>query len=541
MNQNNGSKFNQNNTALKPPSVPNQPPATANTHAAIATPVNGNGTLNGNRSNGHVKFDQPVVLRQSHHWSRGILWGIMGVTTFGIIWASVAKIEQAVPAQGKLEPQAKVQEVQAPVGGVVKEILVQDGQRVKKGDLLVRLDPDADKAKLASLRKIRETLVRENQFYGAALRNPAVPISPPPGTQVSLSSELPSLVKSRDALVAEIQFYQGRIDDNPQMAGVNAEQRQRMRLATAELNSRVAAAQSEVEQLIKRLDQNKSQLVNAQSRLKTESEIATSLDLLCKEGGFSKIQCKKQESEVGTRRAEVQQLTDEQLRLELDIDKARQQLANTQALTKKELTDQIANNNKQINEIDSKIDGITRQLKETIVANEKKIAEIDSQLKQAEVTLNYQELRAPVSGTVFDLKPASPGFVTNSTEPILKIVPDDALIAKVDITNKDIGFIREGMPVDVRIDSFPFSEFGDVKGKVVGIGSDALPPDQIHQYYRFPAKIQLEQQTLNVNGKKVTLQSGMSISANIKVRDRTVMSIFTDLFSKNADSLKNVR
>jgi len=78
-----------------------------------------------------------------------------------------------------------------------------------------------------------------------------------------------------------------------------------------------------------------------------------------------------------------------------------------------------------------------------MVENNKRIAEIDSQLRQAEVNLKYQELQAPVSRTVFDLQAHSPGFVTNSSEPILKIVPDDALTAKVFITNRDIGFVRE--------------------------------------------------------------------------------------------------
>ncbi|GAB4184437.1 MAG: HlyD family type I secretion periplasmic adaptor subunit [Coleofasciculaceae cyanobacterium] len=541
MNQHNGSKLDRNNnTATKSPVSPSQQNAFSNTNGNGAA-LNGNGNVNGKRSKGQSQFDQPVLLRQPHHWSRGILWGIMGVTTFGIIWASVAKIEQAVPAQGKLEPQGKVQDIQAPVGGVVKELLVKDGQSVKKGQLLLRLDPTADKAKLASLNQIRAKLIQENQFYRAALRNPTISLNPPSETQIELSSELPSLAKSREALVAENQFYQSQIDGNSRTTNLNSEQRQRMRFATEELNSRIASAESEVEQLQKRLDQNQSQLLNARKRLETEQRILSDLEPLVRVGGFSRIQYTKQQSEVGTRKAEVEQLNDEKIRLELDIAQAREQLANTKALTKKELTDQIAVNNKQINEADAKIDAIKRQIRETILANEKKIAEIDSQLKQAEVTLDYQELKAPVDGTVFDLKPAAPGFVTNSTEPILKIVPADALVAKVDITNKDIGFVKEGMRVDVRIDSFPFSEFGDVKGTLDSIGSDALPPDQIHQYYRFPAKVKLDRQSLVVNGNKVPLQSGMSVSVNIRVRDRTVLSIFTDLFTSQADSLKTVR
>ena len=131
--------------------------------------------------------------------------------------------------------------------------------------------------------------------------------------------------------------------------------------------------------------------------------------------------------------------------------------------------------------------------------------------------------------------------MTNSTEPILKIVPDDALTAKIFITNRDIGFVKEGMIVDVRIDSFPFSEFGDVKGELVWIGSDVLPQDQILNMYTFPAKIRLDRQSIVINGRTVPLQSGMSVSANMKVRNRTVMSIFTDLFTQKVESLKSVR
>ncbi|HEY9845396.1 MAG TPA: HlyD family efflux transporter periplasmic adaptor subunit, partial [Candidatus Caenarcaniphilales bacterium] len=132
----------------------------------------------------------------------------------------------------------------------------------------------------------------------------------------------------------------------------------------------------------------------------------------------------------------------------------------------------------------------------------------------------------------------TPGFVTNSSEPILKIVPRDNLVAKVFITNQNIGFVKEGMAAEVRIDSFPFSQFGDIQGRLVSIGSDALPPDQIRPFYSFPAKIQLERQTILVNRRAVPLQSGMSLSANIKLRKRTVISIFTDLLSQKIESLR---
>ncbi len=176
-----------------------------------------------------------------------------------------------------------------------------------------------------------------------------------------------------------------------------------------------------------------------------------------------------------------------------------------------------------------------------LIENNKRLAEIDSQLSQANLTLQYQDIKAPENGIVFDMQVYNPGFVAHLSQPILKIVPGDALTAKIFITNRDIGFVKAGMEVDVRLDSFPFSEFGDVKGKLVWIGSDALPPDEVYPFYRFPAKVRLEKQSLLINGQEVALQSGMGVTTNIKVRSRTVMSIFTDLFVKDTESLKFIR
>jgi HlyD family secretion protein len=481
------------------------------------------------------KFDQPVLLQQSSLWSRAILWVLTGVTTTAIVWACIAKIEEAIPAQGKLEPLGTIKEMQAPVGGVVKAIYVSDGQRVKQGDLLLSLDSTAAKAQLASLKKIRTSLLQEKQFYQAQMSGSFSPADLNTTiVQLGLPRELASLTKSRVVLAAENQLYRAQLNGAPKGVRLSPEQQERLQSHQAELNTRVITAQLSVEQLIKKLNQTQSELATTKNKLVVNQEILQNIESLAKVGGISRIQYLKQQQEVQTNLGETDQLSQEQKRLKLAISEAEQKVQNTLALSRKDLLLQMANNDKDIAEIDS-------QLTKAIVENNKRIAEIDSQISQAKLTLQYQDLRAPVSGTVFDLQAHTPGFVANSSASILKIVPNETLTAKVFITNRDIGFIKEGMKVDVRIDSFPFSEFGDLKGQLVWIGADALPPDQIHSFYRFPAKIRLEQQSLLINGRKVPLQSGMSVSANIKVRQRNVMSIFTDVFTQKIENLKFVR
>lgn len=480
-------------------------------------------------------FDSPAILEQSDIWSRSILWGLMGVTTVAVVWASVAHIEEAIPATGKLEPTGTVKVVQAPLGGVVKAIYVEDGQRVKKGARLLELDPTAAKSQLASLQKIRTSLRQENQFYTTVMHGATSSASTATALiDRKLSPELISLTKSRATLNAENQLFRAQLSGVAPGINLNPEQLERLQSNTAELDSRVAAAKLEAEQLTKQLSQTTIKLASTKETLKMNLGILHDIIPLAKDGAISRIQLLKQQQEVQNNSSEIEQLTQEVSRIKLAINQAISKEQNTIALSHKEWLNQMADNNKRIAEIDS-------QLTKAIVENNKRLAEIDSQISQSNLSLRYEELVAPSNGTVFDLQAHTPGFVANASQAILKIVPDDALTARVFITNKDIGFVKEGMDVDVRIDSFPFSEFGDVKGKLIEIGSDALPPDQIHPYYRFPAKVTLSRQSLLINGRTVTLQSGMSVNANIKVRKRTVMSIFTDLFSKSVESLKFVR
>ncbi|MDB9391767.1 HlyD family efflux transporter periplasmic adaptor subunit [Microcystis aeruginosa] len=543
--------------------------------------------------------EQSVILKQSPIWSRTIIWTLMSVTTAALIWSALAKIEQVVGAQGQLKPQGKVQEVQAPVNGVVQEVKVKDGDRVNKGDVLVLMDSSASQVQLESLRTIRTTAEKENQFYRLLMAQDLTPAQVESSiAQLKLPSEIADLARNRAALVAENQLYQAQVSEGASSSALQGEQLARLAAARREANSRQAAARLEMEQLAKQLNQTRVQLADARSQLikdrlvleeiKTrnansmkqgqesldiERNILNDIEPLAEEGAVARYQInkqkqsvtdrqnelqqqeangeidrEKQEKEVQTRIAEISRLEQEEKRYSLLISQAREKLINTTVITEKDVRDKMADNQKRIAEIDSQISRI-------IIDNNKRIAELDSQISQAQQTIKYQKITAPIGGVVFDLK-ARPGFVPqpSQAEALLKIVPDgcptevkDAakgcLVAEVDVTNQDIGFVRVGQKTDIRIDSFSYSEYGDIKGEVISIGSDALPPDENHRFYRFPVRVSLSSQELVLKDKStLPLQSGMSVSVNIKVNEnRTVLGLFTDMFNKQVDTLKQVR
>ena len=171
------------------------------------------------------------------------------------------------------------------------------------------------------------------------------------------------------------------------------------------------------------------------------------------------------------------------------------------------------------------------------------LEELETKITETSVNLRYQVLRSPVDGIVFDLKPRGEGYAAQGTETVMKIVPYDTLEAKVEIPSRKIGFVRVGMPADLSIDSFPSTDFGVLEGEVKSIGSDALPPSQLDNRpeYRYPAMIRLSSQQLKLkDGEPLTLQVGMSLTSNIKLRKVSYLQLILGTFQDKVDSLRQI-
>jgi len=347
-----------------------------------------------------------VVLVQGNTWIRGVTWSLILTAGFGLGWLALARTEEVIVVQGKLEPEGDVKEIQLPVGGVVKKILVEAGDRVDKGQVLIQLDQEVSTEQLRSL----STRIRQKE---------------------------------------------AQIDQTQQLT-----------------------------------DQ---QIKTTNEQLELDRKILGKLESLQSLGATSEFQYLQQKTAV-------QKLVGDLSKIALD---GRRQ----------------------------------------VLILEQELAQLKAEFAQASVSLRYQSLRSPVAGTVFDLKPTTIGFVAQTSQPILKIVPLNRLEADVEVPSDKIGFVRVGMQADISIDSFPASDFGVLNGLVDSIGSDALPPDQQKQRigYAFPVTIGLKEQSLKLeNGRSLPLQVGMSLTANIKLRSVSYLQLLLNTFRSKADSLREL-
>ena len=412
-------------------------------------------------------FNQPVLLKKNRRTSSVLVWTLAGGTAFATGWAFLAPLPQTVAVQGKLQPASGVQAIEASVPGVVDDVAVVEGQRVARGDLLLRFDARDAETRLSSAQRNRDRLQNQVTINRVVLGEQP---------ESSLSANQKALLKSQ------------RQDNDGHLEAESAAIRR-----------------------------SKVRIAGLRQSLSTAEMVADRYQTLQREGASSELQVVAALAKVTEFRTSLDAEEEELIRLQSRRD-----------------ADQ---------------GGREARLRKEIEANLNRIASLDTEIRKAEVLLSRISVQAPISGLVFDLN-VSRGDVVPSgkgVKPMLQIIPEDDLQAKIYIPNEAIGFIRKGQRADISLAAFNASDYGYLPATVQRIGSDALTPKEQQRELGqdakglyFPATLKLESQALSVGQRSVPLQPGMSLTADLHLRTRRFISAITDMLDDKQRSLQRL-
>lgn len=326
-------------------------------------------------------------------------------------------------------------------------------------------------------------------------------------------SRLASAEAVRDRLVNENRIYAATLGEPVALGSLTPNQR-------LQLESQGQQKQSEQKAALEDLRKAEARLVGLSASLENARNIESRYASLATSGAVSEVQlleARNRAQDFATQIAETQR----------EIARLRSVLDNTQS--------------------SSSVD-----LRSRIELNLKEISRLDGEIREARLQIQYGQLSAPSDGIVFDIE-VGPGSVVQAQQqggkPLLKVVPQDALQARVYLPNNAIGFVQVNQPADLSIDTFDPSDFGRIPARVERIGSDALTPEeQVTELgndatgLHFPAVLQLQQQELPLgNGKSVPLKAGMSLTADIKIRERRFIDILGSRFNDQRRNLERLR
>jgi hemolysin D len=445
-------------------------------------------------SNRAVDF-LPAVLeiqeRPPSPIGRAILWTILVLFTAGMVWASVGWIDIVAVASGKIIPSGYSKVIQPYETGVIAAIHVVDGQVVKRGDVLIDLDPTLNQADHAQ---------SVNEYRAATVE----------------------AVRLR-ALIAGQSTFEAPAEADPQYVRL---QQQLLRDQLAEIHAKVGATRHLIDQRraaiaatednIRRLEETvpmENERVQTYQRL-LEHEAATKLDVL---------------------QAEEQRIDRTQ-----ELAGQRNQLRQDRAA----LAEAETNYRALVSEF--------QQTKQTELATtDTKAASLAQDVVKAGQRTGFQKLLSPIDGVVQQLAVHTVGGVVTPAQALLMVVPQEhPLEVEAQIENKDVGFVTEGQPVEVKVETFPFTLYGTIPGTVLTVSDDAVPldrdrannepvKDQAKEKLVYATRVMLERSTMLVNGKTVQLSPGMAVTVEIKTGQRRVMEyLLSPLLKSVTESLR---
>ncbi len=392
---------------------------------------------------------------------------VIAMFCVALLWSVFGQLDIVAVAQGKTVAGSRTKLIQPSETAVVKRILVQDGQRVRKGDLLVELDATqaaADYAKAGEAWAAARLAELRFAALAAALQDGSPPAL---ASDAALAPE--SLAASQRLVASQFDAYQAK-RRNLQAA---IEQREaelasaRALIGPLQDNARIATARAQdYGRLVK------DQYVGRHEYLQREQErIEADRDLA------------EQRNRVPQISAALEAARDELASLEADM---RQQT----------------------------LDGLRQAQAEA--------AQYAPEVTSTRHRDALMQLRSPVDGTVQQLAIHTIGGVVTPAQPLLAVVPGgDALEIEATVLNRDIGFVRPGQRATVKIESFPYTRYGYLEGEVLSVSHDAAQDEKLGLV--FPARVRLRKASLEIDGALVSLTPGMSLSVEIKTGKRRVI------------------
>jgi len=411
-------------------------------------------------------------MRRSSGWVLAVLLGLLLIVGGALVWASFARIEEVARATGRVVPSGQARVVESLEGGIVRQILVREGDAVDAGQVLVRLDDTSSAASLGELRAQQQALNARALRLEAELAG----AEQPDFTQAGIDPDSPLAVRESALFDSRAASYLG------QSAVLDAQVQQRIQ-EIAELS----AALDRVAENIALLDE--------EIQIKTDSGIVPRAQLL------------PIERERSGRRQERDTLLSQR-------EQARAALTEANArMTEAELQRRA--------EINIERSDTLNQL-----------SVIEESLKSAADVVDRAALRAPVNGIVSSLNVHTIGAVIAPGEEVLRIVPaDDNLLVEARAKPEDVAFLRPGLPASVKLTSFDFTIYGALDGQVVRVGADAEQDEATGEVY-FPIIVETQSNALEKNDQRLEIRPGMVASVDVLTGERTVLDYLLKPFRK---------
>ena len=415
-----------------------------------------------------------------------VVWLITLLLIVALAWSYFGRIDIVAVANGKISTEGSTKIIQPAISGVVTNINVHEGQRVKKGETLLALDKTTAEKDVAtanqslSAARVERDILRRLAVGGNTdeiINNADLPDETKAMLRHFASSQTALSAARQQAANGMISNYQRQLQFNQQAKNQLETNAQNLKNRKVEIEKQLPNA-------------------NPVDKLRLQNEL-TSIDQRITSANSAVL-------------GQNQQLLQSQSALTQAQNQSQTQTAETNSAFSNQ-----------------------------IITAEKRIIELENNLVKARQVLAQTNITAPVDGTVLSLTVKTIGGVVNAGQQLAQIVPEKVpLYVDAALDNQDVGFVKPGQRVVVKVATYPFQRYGYLEGTVENISPDAIQDDKKGLIYK--AKIKLNDEKSSKQNQ-LKLLPGMSVSAEITTGQRRIIEFFLDPLMTKADESLKVR
>ncbi|MBD2495829.1 HlyD family efflux transporter periplasmic adaptor subunit [Nostoc sp. FACHB-280] len=450
-------------------------------------------------------------------WTRGLLYFVVIFVSIILPWAILSKVDETGTSRGRIEPQDKTIKLDAAVAGTVAEIRVKEGDSVKAGQTLLLLESELVKSELRQAQdRLEGQLNRLSQLNSS--KNQLI-VSLATQEQQNQSQQLEKqaqIDQARQNILTLKNAYE--LQKEERLSQVNQAKQTLANSHTASklVEGSLASSQHEME----RYSKLKQEGVIPEINLVEKQDIAQDRQKLYE-------QTKSDIEQAKLRLAEQQSSYERNIRqANADIEQAKLRLQEQergyQTLTR---SGQLAV---------LKIAEQQKSLETDITSLKSDIAQTKSQIDSLKFQLGQRELKAPVSGTLFQLPIQKAGSVVQLGTMVAEIAPiNSPLIIRAQMATTESGSLRTGLPVKLKFDAYPFQDYGIVSGELIKISPNTVEVDTPNgKVAAYNLEIAIKQNCIPSADKCIPLRPGDTATAEVIVRQRRIIDFLLDPFKK---------
>lgn len=397
-----------------------------------------------------------------------------------IIWAAIANVDEVTHAEGSVVGSQRTQTIQNLEGGILRAVLVHEGQIVEKGTVLAQLDNEmAESAYRDAVNKAMENSL-------AVIR-----------LESEIKGERPVFPENIDAWAEKV--IGRRVE--PALLGrvsqIVQDQENAWSSRRDQLNAEIDVLQSQYVQRLHDVEELTARKVQLDRSLELSIEQRSTAYALVQRNNFSKLEYLGMQQRVVELQGQIDSLAATIPKAKAAADESKQRIASRRAEQIAAVTDEI---NKRRQELNS--------LRESLSAGRDRVTRT--------------ELRAPIRSTVKQIYISTVGGVVKPGEPIMDLVPlDDTLVVEAKVKPQDVAFLRPGQGVMVKVSAYDFSIYGGIEGKLESISADTIEDKRGEHFYL--VKVRTQKNAIVYHNESLPIIPGMVVTADILIGKKTVL------------------